>query len=255
MIEKVGAHRWDALYEALTLGKGRMLVGDRALKLASLIREVTLRDGYRNLISAWDRPMKALTNAEEYVLCFDDSVVEKLGFVEQMMYLDLMTYLPGDILTKVDRASMAVSLEARVPFLDPRVAEFAWRLPLSKKVSAGVGKRMIRNLVYRYVPQKLMDRPKSGFGIPVEEWLRGPLRDWAHSLLSPERIRASGYFDSGAVKDIWDRHQTGRRNEQAKLWPVLMFEAWLDAERGAAYTRARSGVPEPISHLATTGRT
>jgi asparagine synthase (glutamine-hydrolysing) len=255
VIEKVGAHRWDALYHALTLGRGRMLVGDRALKLASLIREVTPRDGYRNLISAWDRPMKALMNAEEYVLCFDGPVVEKLGFVEQMMYLDLMTYLPGDILTKVDRASMAVSLEARVPFLDPRIAEFAWRLPLSKKVSGGVGKRMIRNLVYRYVPQKLMDRPKSGFGVPVEEWLRGPLRDWAQSLLSPERIRASGYFDPGTVKDIWDRHQTGRRNEQARLWPILMFEAWLEAERSAPHSQTGGIASAGISNFATTGRT
>ena len=230
-IEKVGAHRWNALYQILTLGQGKMLVGDRPLKLASLIREETLLDGYRRLISSWDRPLNALINAEEYVLRFDDPVVEKMGFIEQMMYLDLVTYLPGDILTKVDRASMAVSLEARIPFLDPRIVEFAWRLPLSRKVFNGAGKRIIRDLVYRHVPRQLMDRPKMGFGMPVENWLRGPLREWAQSLLSPDHIRASGYFDPAIVTAAWNRHLAGQHNEQARLWPILMFEAWLRAEK------------------------
>lgn len=231
VIEKIGAHRWNSLYQCLTLGTGEMLVGDRALKLASLIREMTPLDGYRNLISSWDDPLTVLKHAQEYVLRFDDPIVEKINFVEQMMYLDLVTYLPGDILTKVDRASMAVSLEARVPFLDPRVAEFAWRLPLSKKVSTGTGKKIIRKLVYRYVPQEVMDRPKMGFGVPIEEWLRGPLRDWAEALLSPQRIRASGYFNPEVVTKIWERHLAGLHNEQSRLWPILMFESWLEAQK------------------------
>lgn len=231
LIEKVGAHRWDSLHKILTLGQGKTLVGDRALKLASLIREETFLEGYRNIISSWDHPLNGLVNAKEYALRFDGPVVEKMSPFEQMMYLDLVTYLPGDILTKVDRASMAVSLEARVPFLDPRLMEFAWRLPLSRKVSNGTGKKIIRDLVYRHVPRRLMDRPKMGFGMPVEDWLRGPLREWAQSLLSPERIRASGYFDPAVVTATWNRHLAGRHNEQARLWPILMFEAWLQAEK------------------------
>ncbi len=233
IIEKVGAQRWNSLYQILTLGRGKMVVGDRALKLASLIQEATSLDGYRNLISSWDHPLSVLVNAQEYVLRFDDPIVAKMGFVEQMMYLDLITYLPGDILTKVDRASMAVSLEARVPFLDPRIVEFAWRLPLSRKVSNGTGKRIIRDLVYRHVPRQIMDRPKMGFGMPVESWLRGPLREWAESLLSPDHIRGSGYFDPTVVSAVWNRHLTGQRNEQARLWPILMFEAWLREEKAS----------------------
>jgi len=233
-IEKVGSHRWNALYEVLTLGKGKMLIGDRALKLASLIREATNLGGYRNLISSWDYPLNVLADAKEYTLRFDDPIVSKIGFIEQMMYLDLITYLPGDILTKVDRASMAASLEARVPFLDHRVAEFAWRLPLSQKVSGGVGKKIIRHLVYRHVPRRLMDRPKAGFGIPLEDWLRGPLRDWAEALLSPDHMRASGYFNPDVVAATWKRHLAGQHNEQARLWPILMFEAWLENQRSDA---------------------
>jgi asparagine synthase (glutamine-hydrolysing) len=232
-IEGIGADRWDALYHALTVGRGKKLVGDRALKLASLIREATPLEIYRNLLSAWDRPSSVLKDAREYILPLSNPTVGKLSLVEQMMYLDLITYLPGDILTKVDRASMAVGLEARVPFLDPQVVEFAWRLPITKKVSDGIGKRIIRDLVYRYVPKSLMDRPKMGFGVPIEEWLRGPLRAWAQSLLSPAQVQASGYFDVKVVQSVWDRHLTGRHNEQARLWPILMFEAWLQNEKNA----------------------
>src|SRR6185312_16037345 len=211
-IDTVGAQGWDALYRLLTLGKGPGLVGDRALKLANLIRATTLMDGYKSLISAWDNPGEVLTGSKETGLSFNDPILARLGFIEQMMYLDLITYLPGDILTKVDRASMAVSLEARVPFLDPRIAEFAWQLPLSMKVAEGSGKRLIRKLVYRHVPRRLMDRPKAGFGIPIEDWLRGPLRDWAESLLSPDHLKASGYFNPQVVNQIWKQHLSGKMN-------------------------------------------
>lgn len=231
-VEGVGSHRWDMLYQMLSFGTGKMLVGDRALKLANLLDSDTPLEGYCRLISAWNREATIVLSAQERDLTFDDPVLTQIGFVEQMMFLDLMSYLPGDILTKVDRASMGVSLEARVPFLDHRVAEFAWRLPISHKVCNGVGKQIIRKLVYRYVPSSLMDRPKTGFSIPIEEWLRRPLRDWAQSLLAPERIRASGYFDSDVVTRMWTEHLSGRRNWQTRLWSVLMFEAWLQSGHG-----------------------
>ena len=226
-IEKFGAENWQRTYQAATLGKGKMLVGERALKLASLIKEPSFIEGYRNLISSWDRPHDLVLNGNSKSLLFDEVAIASMSSIEKMMYLDLMTYLPGDILTKVDRASMAVSLEARVPFLDHRVFEFAWKLPLSYKVGRGQGKKIVRSLVYRHVPRKFMDRPKTGFGIPIDEWLRGPLRDWAQTLLSEKNIASSGYFDPKIVQQTWNEHLSGKRNRQAKLWPILMFESWL----------------------------
>jgi asparagine synthase (glutamine-hydrolysing) len=151
--------------------------------------------------------------------------------VEAMMFADLVTYLPGDILTKVDRATMGVSLEGRVPFLDHRLAEFAWRLPLSRKVKGGQGKRIVKEFVYRRVPRALMDRPKAGFGAPIGDWLRGPLRDWAETLLNKARVSSGGYFDADVVTAHWHEHLSRRRNLDVRLWPVLMFQAWLSESR------------------------
>jgi asparagine synthase (glutamine-hydrolysing) len=145
-----------------------------------------------------------------------------------MMIKDAMMYLPDDILVKVDRASMAVSLESRAPFLDHRVVEFAWRLPLAMKVKNGEGKLIVKELLYKYVPKKLIDRPKMGFAIPLDAWLRGPLKDWAQSLLDERRIKNEGFFDYLPIKQKWEEHLSGRRNWQYLLWDVLMFQAWQD---------------------------
>jgi asparagine synthase (glutamine-hydrolysing) len=147
-----------------------------------------------------------------------------------MMYCDAVSYLPDDILAKVDRASMAVSLETRVPFLDHRVAEVAARIPLDLKIRGGAGKHILRQLLYRHVPAQFFDRPKAGFAIPVGEWIRGPLRDWAEDLLDPARLRAEGWFDAQLVRRRWGDHLSGRRDSTEAIWAILMFQAWLDEQ-------------------------
>ena len=144
------------------------------------------------------------------------------------MFLDMLLYLPEDILTKVDRASMAVGLESRAPFLDPRVVDLAWRLPIDFKIRGGQGKRILRDLLARYVPPALTDRPKMGFGVPIDAWLRGPLRDWAEALLDPRRLAEEGFLDPAVVRNVWEQHLSGARNWQYPLWAVLMFQAWLE---------------------------
>ena len=148
-----------------------------------------------------------------------------------MMYCDATSYLPDDILCKVDRASMAVGLEAHAPYLDHRVAAFAARLPVAMNIGRSSGKRMLRKLLYREAPPELFERPKAGFAIPVGEWLKGPLRDWAEDLLDASAMRPEGWLDTGMVRDRWRDHLSGRRDSTAALWAVLIFQAWLREQK------------------------
>jgi asparagine synthase (glutamine-hydrolysing) len=168
-------------------------------------------------------------------------------FTACMMYLDTISYLPDDILVKVDRASMAVSLEARAPYLDHRIVEFAWSLPKLLKVREGQGKWIMRRLLDRYVPREMIERPKQGFGVPIDTWLREPLRPWAEALLAEDRLAAEGFLDPAPVRKKWKEHLNGERNWQYHLWQVLMFQAWLEAERTSSGLMTKS--EQLVHHL------
>jgi len=200
-------------------------------KLGKLGQALSAEDGlafHRSLASHWKESALLLAGVEEpdTILTDRDRLPRLPGLREQMMYLDMATYLHDDILTKVDRASMAVSLEVRVPMLDHRVVEFAWRVPTQFKYRDGESKWILRQVLYRYVPRKLMDRPKMGFGFPIEYWLRGPLREWAEDLLAERRLREEGTFNPDPIRKMWNEHISGKRRWHHHLWDVLMFQAW-----------------------------
>jgi asparagine synthase (glutamine-hydrolysing) len=206
------------------------LLGDRVHKFSTLIKEPNILDFYHYLISHWKDPGDIVINGTEPKTLFDsyDKLPNLPSIQEQMMYLDAVTYLPDDILTKVDRASMAVSLEARVPLLDHRVVEFGWKVPTSLKYHRGQRKWLLRQVLYKYLPQELMDRPKMGFGVPIEHWLRGPIREWAESLLNEQRLHQEGFFTPEPIQNMWKEHLSGERKWHYYLWDVLMFQLWLD---------------------------
>ena len=192
-------------------------------------------DIYCSYLDEWSRERSPVIGGEDADMGFDLDVGEGASDAVRMMYCDAVSYLPDDILAKVDRASMAVSLETRVPFLDHRVAELAARIPLSLKVRGGRGKHIIRQLLYREVPRELVDRPKAGFAVPVGEWIKGPLRGWAEDLLDPNLIHAEGWLDAALVQGRWREHLSGRRDSTPALWALLMFQSWIrtHAERSS----------------------
>ena len=230
---------WDALSRPVNAllpgGKGIARAGDKAHKLATRLGGVrNLDDLYLSLVSEWQDPAQVVRGEGGGLVVEPPSQLDDPAPVTgvadsplRMMYRDSMTYLPDDILCKVDRAAMATSLETRVPFLDHRVAELAWKMPLSMKIRGGQGKWALRQVLYKYVPQVLIERPKAGFGIPVGQWIRGPLRPWAESLLDAQRLASEGYFHPGPIRKRWAEHLSGHHDHTASLWAVLMFQAWL----------------------------
>ena len=203
--------------------------GDQLHKLAEIIKVENPFDMYHELSSHWKEPADIVLHASEPITALTDKSrwLATNDHILQMMYMDLITYLPDDILVKVDRAAMGVSLETRVPFLDHRVVEFAWRLPLSMKIRNGQGKWILRQVLYKYVPRELIERPKTGFGVPLDKWLRADLRDWAENLLDKRRLKDEGYFNPEPIRQKWNEHLSGTRNWQYYLWDILMFQAWL----------------------------
>jgi len=230
MLTALSPAEWDRVGTLLPRGLRQPTLGDRIHKLASVIDVDGPDELYRRLVSQHREPSSLIVGADETPIWADAEAAAfgRSDFTERMMFHDLVGYLTDDILTKVDRAAMAVSLETRVPLLDHHLVEFAWRLPLAMKIRDGQGKWLLRQVLDRYVPRELIDRPKQGFGIPLDTWLRGPLREWAEELLDERRLRREGYLHPAPIREKWDEHLSGRRNWQYWLWNVLMFQSWLD---------------------------
>lgn len=220
--------RWDSLGRFLSLAR----LGDRLHKGAALMNYSNINDLYRGMVSHWPEPETIVLGAHEpvSVLSGAEPFLSELNQVERMMAIDMISYLPDDILAKVDRAAMGVSLETRAPMLDHRVVEFAWSLPFDYKFRDGISKWTLRQVLYRHVPRSLIERPKMGFGVPIDKWLRGPLRDWAENLLDATRLQQEGFFNPAPIRQKWTEHLTDKRNWQYHLWDVLMFQAWLEEQ-------------------------
>lgn len=208
------------------------LVRNKLRKFSEVLSARTPEELYFNLrcLSRLDGPSSVLHGDGEIPNPYDIDLyrTQNLNSVQRMMFLDAISFMTDDILTKVDRASMEVSLEARVPLLDHRVVEFAWRLPLNLKIRDGVGKWLLRQVLYKYVPKKLIERPKMGFDMPISAWLRGPLRDWSEALLNENRLRREGFFDPKIVRKKWSEHLSQKYDWTDYLWNVLMAQAWLE---------------------------
>jgi asparagine synthase (glutamine-hydrolysing) len=225
-IKSVKTEHWDKLGRLAPMPPQ---LGDKLHKAALVLGARDADAVYRRLVSHCE-PGEIMPGATEPDSLLSDTSVSKdfPNLLDRMQFLDLVTYLPDDILAKVDRASMAVALEARVPLLDHRVVELAWRMPHSVKIRGGVTKWLARQILYRHVPRHLIERPKMGFGVPLDDWLKGPLREWAESLLSQKRLEAGGLLDAKLVRQLWQEHSSGKRNWKYLLWNVLMFEAWRE---------------------------
>jgi len=236
-IQALPRDTWTRLYGPVSKVLPRRLrsvqLGYKAYRLAEILECEDPEEIYYALLSQWKDPAQVVIGASEpdTVLTDRRDCSGIPGIEQYMMYVDALSYLPDDILVKVDRAAMGVSLETRVPFLDHRVIELAWRLPLSMRIRNGQGKWILRQVLDKHVPKALIDRPKMGFGVPIDSWLRGPLRDWAEALLDEGRLRREGFFNPGPIRQKWSQHLRGQRNWEYHLWSVLMFQAWLENER------------------------
>lgn len=209
-------------------------IGGLAHKGASVLTYNSIDSIYRTSVSHWNPTDVLINNAEPVTALTNPDSMPECNPIHRMMALDMVSYLPGGILCKVDRATMAVSLESRAPLLDHRVVEFAWRLPLDMKLRKGKGKWPLREVLYRHVPKSLIERPKMGFGVPIDVWLRGPLRDWAECLLDEQDLNEQGIFQVQSIRKKWAEHQKGKANWQYFLWDVLMFQAWIQNERSSS---------------------
>ena len=229
-ISAISPETWSNLAACIPGGKRANNIGDKLHKGARVLTSSSKDELYLQLVSHHSDATALLIEAKEpsTLLAGDTPDLIGLNNIQRAMALDLMTYLPDDILVKVDRSSMGVSLETRLPFLDHKIVQFAWSLPQSIKFKDGQSKWPLRQLLYRHVPRNLIDRPKMGFRIPLDRWLRHPLRDWAESLLDESRMKKEGFFHPKPIRALWAEHLSGKRNWASLLWNVLMFQAWLE---------------------------
>ena len=253
-ITRVSPAHWNRAFSHLTsLAPPRLRYPDPGEKLHKLALVLGARNPdelYCRLTSHWQQPDSVVLSTVATTATRNGHSAASLSdFTQRMMYLDLVGYLPDDILVKVDRAAMGVSLETRVPILDHKVVEFAWRLPLSFKIRDGQGKWLLRQVLYKHVPRELIDRPKKGFDVPIGSWLRGPLRSWAEALMDEGRLQREGFFDAHQIRTRWDEHLSGRRDWQQPLWNVLMFQAWLEQETRLSGSLERTHYTSPTTSL------
>jgi asparagine synthase (glutamine-hydrolysing) len=246
-LQMLGPDAWDGLLRAVRVpaASRRGLGGDQLQKLARVLGAVDERELYERLTALGQHPL-ALRPA----VAAADAAPPLSEVAARFMYRDMAGYLPGDILVKLDRASMAVGLEARCPLLDRRVVEFAWRVPTAFKIREGKGKWLLRRVLGRYLPEDLFERPKHGFNVPVGAWLRGPLRDWAEELLAAPRLRREGFLDPVQVQACWREHLGGRRDRACELWAVLMLQAWLDGAHDEDLAVPAAGMVEAAAAAA-----
>ena len=223
--------QWNNLAKFVPGIPRELNLGDRIHKGAGVLNSSSQAELYSRFLTHWDSASKLVLDSNELDTQITSPSIKLHNDIEQMMALDSLSYLPDDILCKVDRASMHVSLESRVPMLDSSIIEYAWTLPLSLKIRNGQGKWLLREVLYKYVPRDLVERPKMGFGVPLDSWLRGPLRGWAEELFDESRLRREGYFNPEPIRQRWKEHLSGRRNWQYLLWDVLVFQTWLQEHR------------------------
>jgi asparagine synthase (glutamine-hydrolysing) len=229
---------------------------ERAVQMSMYLGADTMEGFYRAQMSLWKLPSRLVRGGVEprTLLTDSNSRLRHGQLFDRMMYADAMSYMPDDILVKVDRAAMGVSLETRVPILDHRVIEFAWRLPLGMKIRDGEGKFLLRQVLHRYVPRELVDRPKAGFAVPLETWLREDLRDWAEEMLSPQRLDADGFFATGVVRAYWRKYVEGNDYLSLPMWQILGFQAWLRALESDAGGAVAASTPHRLGGQTSSSR-